>query len=372
MQLTYIHDWLVTPRGGEKVLESLQEIFPAPIHTLIAKEKLFSEQEIITSFLQSFPWIEQWYRLCLPLFPAAVEQWDLSDYKIVLSISHSVAKGVITSPDQVHICYCLTPMRHIWDHYHSSLQSVGFLKRAMLRYFAPRLRNWDVTSSHRVDHFVAISHHVRKRIEKYYRRSADVIYPPVNTHRFNRSEKRDDYYITVSWLVPYKRVDLLIKAFEQMSDQRLVIIGDGPLMCDLKKIAPPNVELVGFVDEETLSDYVSKARAFLYAAEEDFGITPVEAQAAGIPVIAFGKGGVRETIIEGKTGLFFYQQTVKEIVSAVKAFEKQDDFDPNVIEKHAEQFSKERFQQQFLTYIRDIDESDHSGRRKGDAALAPL
>lgn len=359
MKTALVHDWLVGIGGGEKALQAVATLYPGKIYTLVKqprrlKTTFFENQEIETSFLQKIPFSPSLYRYLLPLFPLAIEQFDLSEYDLVLSSSHAVAKGVLTHPRQLHICYCYTPMRYAWDLYHCYLKEIHGLKKIMAKWTLHRLRNWDVASSHRVDHFIADSYYIAARIKKYYRRESAVIYPPVATHQFSINPKKDSYYFTYSRMVPYKKMDLLVEAFSQLSDKKLIVIGDGPEFDKIKKKAAKNVELLGYQSDTVIKDYLSKAKAFLYAAEEDFGIVIVEAQAAGIPVIAYGKGGALETVIADKTGLFFSEQTPHSIIEAIKEFEgKQDIFDPQVIKRHAETFSQQRFDREFRAFVKE-------------------
>ena len=357
MKTALVHDWLVGIGGGEKVLQSMAELYPAPIYTLVKnaeklKQTFFNDQEIHTSFLQKIPGSSKLYRNFLPLFPFAIEQFDLRDYDLILSTSHAVAKGVITHPHQLHICYCFTPMRYAWDLYHEYLSGLGGLRKLASKWTLHGIRKWDIASLNRVDHFVCISHYVARRIKKFYGREAAVIYPPVSTHLFQINPKKENYYITVSRLVPYKKVDLIVEAFAQMQDKTLLVIGDGPEFGKIKAKASNNIQFLGHQSDAVMREYLSKAKAFVFAAEEEFGIINVEAQAAGIPVIAYGKGAALETIVAGKTGLFFPEQSVPAIVQAVLAFEKTANlFDPHFIKQHAETFNESRFKQQFKSYV---------------------
>ncbi len=345
-----IHDWLITEGGAEKFLKVLHDLFPSPIYTLI-HDKKWNWPEVHTSFLQKFPFSSRLYKNFLPLFPLAIEQFDLRGYDLVLSSSHAVAKGVLTHPDQLHICYCHTPMRYAWDLYYEYMQTISGFKRLCAKAVLHRLRTWDSASCSRVDHFLANSQYVARRIKRHYHREATVIYPPVDIERFSLMPK-EDFYLSVSRLVPYKKTDLLVEAFSHMPKRRLVVIGEGPEMTNIKKKAGPNVEILGRLSDQEIADYMGRARALLFAAEEDFGRTPVEAQAAGTPVIAFGQGGVLETVVEGKTGLFFGEQTVASILDAVERFEKRD-FVPEVIRSHAGFFSEERFKKEYDAFVRD-------------------
>lgn len=368
MKTALVHDWLVTHAGAEKALKAIHDLFPGPVHTLVSNGKIAKEwPDVHTSFLQKIPFAATFFRNFLPLFPLAIEQFDLRRFDLILSSSHAVAKGVLTHAHQLHICYCHTPMRYAWDLYHEYLKATKGLKRFYIKSVLHRLRTWDSLSSLRVDHFIANSKHVAKRIKKTYNRDAVVIYPPVATHRFSLSEKCD-FYLTVSRLVPYKRVDLLVEAFAHMPQKRLLVVGAGPELASIKKKAGKNVELLGPLSDKETSQLMSSARAFLFASEEDFGITPVEAQIAGTPVIAYGRGGVLETVIEHKTGLFFEEQTVSSIIEAVIHFEKnQDAFCPEIIRSHGLGFNEERFKKEYQSYIheklKEFYENRHSSWR---------
>jgi len=359
-----VHDWLVTLAGAERVLEAIYEVYPSPIFTLVAdrkalKDSIFKDARIHTSFIQRFPKAKEKYRNYLPFFPLAIEQFDLSDYDLIISSSYAVAKGVITNSNQVHICYCHTPIRYAWDMYHLYLRQTGLDKKIIRGLIAKivlhYIRLWDYATSNRVDYFLANSKYTARRIKRVYGRDATVIYPPVETDRFEVNTKKEDFYLTVSRIVPYKRVDLIVDAFSQIKDRRLIVIGDGP---DLKKVkgrANKNIEFLGGQPFDVVKDYMQRARALVFCAEEEFGIVPVEAQACGTPVIALGRGGVRETVIENKTGIFFYGQSPKDIIEAIKAFERKEDrFDPYEIRKNAEFFNKKRFKREFKEFIEKI------------------
>ena len=350
-----VYDWLVTVGGGEKTLEAIYERFPVPVYTLVhdlkAMEKTgLSNAEVHCSFLQKFPFSSSLYRYLLPFFPSAIEQFNFNDYELILSTSHAVAKGALTHSKQLHLCYCLTPMRYAWDLTHQYLQNLSPLQKAFARMALHRLRNWDIASVNRVDHFAAISHYIAKRIKKTYGRDAEVIYPPVDTDNIPFQETKEDFYLTVSRLVPYKRIDLIVEAFSQLPDKKLIVIGEGPEMSKVKRHAGKNVEILGYQSEEVVRDYMKKAKGFLFAAEEDFGIVAVEAQAAGTPVIAYGQGAALETVIEGKSGLFFDAQTVPSLLKALHLFERQT-FDPKAIREHAKKFNKSRFQRELHDFV---------------------
>ncbi len=362
MKIALVHDWLTSLAGAEKVLEAIYEIYPAPIYTLVAdNEKLsnssFETSQIITSFIQALPYAQQLYRNYLPLFPLAIEQFDLSSYDVIISSSHAVAKGVLSKTDQLHICYCHTPIRYAWDLYHEYLRRGGLLKG--LKGFVSKLilhyiRVWDYVSAGRVDYFVANSNYVADRIGKIYGRQAKVIYPPVDIDKFELNTKKSDFYLTVSRMVPYKRVDLIVEAFSRLRDRKLIVIGDGPELAKIRKNASKNIEFLGYQPFEVLKNYLKDAKAFIFAAVEDFGIAPVEAQACGTPVIAYGKGGVTETVLEGKTGIFFKTQTVEGLLEAIREFERMEAvFSPEEIRKNAERFSKKRFQKEFKAFVEE-------------------
>lgn len=359
-KVALVHDWLVGYAGGEKVLEAITGLYPAPIYTLIHNPKAMQETPLSsfpvhTSFLQALPKVSSYYRNLLPLFPLAIERLDLSKFDLILSSSHAVAKGVMKRPDQIHICYCHTPMRYAWDLSDFHLQALSRPKRALARGILPYLRHWDEKSSSRVDHFIANSQTVADRIYRHYGRNATVIHPPVDTERFLPSQKREDYYFTCSRFVPYKRIDLLIQAFNAMPHRQLVIAGGGPDEEKLKQLAGANVQFLGPIDDQKLSYALGQSRAFLFAAEEDFGIVSVEAQSAGIPVIAYGKGGSCETVLEGKTGLFFDAQEVERVIHAIERFEREGvEWNPTQIRGHALNFSKERFQQAYRSFVEKV------------------
>ena len=357
MNTALVYDWLVTIAGGEKTLQAVRDLFPSPIFTLVYDPKLLSLPEwgdavIKASCLQKLPFAAKWFRNLLPLFPRAIESFDLSSYDVVVSCSHSVAKGALTHSNQLHICYCFTPMRYAWDLHWDYMSSLGGIKRVFAERALHRLRGWDFASSFRVDSFVAISSHVARRIRKVYGREAKVIYPPVATHLIKTEENKEEFYLTAGRLVPYKRVDLIVEAFGAMPKKKLLVVGDGPEMKKVKAKAGKNVEILGCLQDSLLRELMAKAKAFIFAAEEDFGIAPVEAQAAGTPVIAFGRGGVLETVTPGKTGLFFAKQSVESIVRAVEDFEQRT-FDPREIGKSAGRFSEARFKEEFKSFVKE-------------------
>jgi glycosyltransferase involved in cell wall biosynthesis len=354
-RVALIHDWLVNDSGAEKVLKSIYELYPAPIYTLFHDPKVFTESifakaKIYSSILQRFPKIFEKYKYYSFLFPRAIEQFSLCNYDVLLSSSHCVAKGVTAEPDQLHICYCHSPMRYIWDLEEIYLKEYGWIKKRILRGLFRRWRSWDVRSANRVDYFIANSHFVAARIIKAYRKEAKVIYPPVDTDFFSLYEKKEEFYLTASRLVSYKGIEKIVEAFNKMPEKKLVVIGDGPKKEAIKKLANKNIEILGHVSKEKLKSYLQRAKGFVFNAIEDFGILPVEAQATGTPVIALSKGGATETVIEGKTGFFFQESTERDIQEAIDCFERRQ-FDPLEIRENALRFSKERFLKEYSSFV---------------------
>ncbi|MCB1107757.1 MAG: glycosyltransferase family 4 protein [Chlamydiia bacterium] len=358
MKVALVHDWLTTVGGAEKVLKALTETFPAELFTLVKDLKRlegtpFEKMDIKTSFIQKLPRAKKNYRSYLPLFPMAIEQFDLSDYDLVISSSHSIAKGVLTHADQLHICYCHTPMRYAWDLYQQYLRESKLksgIKGVFAKFFLHYLRMWDTHSSSRVDAYVANSHYVARRIQKLYEKEACVVYPPIDTDYFSLCTEKEDYYLTASRMVPYKKIDLIVEAFGKMPDKKLVVVGDGPEMGKVKEKGSKNIEILGYQDDATLRSLLQKAKGFVFAALEDFGILPVEAQSSGTPVIAYGRGGALETVLENQTGVFFKEQTVSSLIQAVEAFE-QKRFDPYQIRRHAESFGEAIFKERFQNLV---------------------
>lgn len=358
MRVGLVHDWLINMGGAEKVLEALCTIFPADIYTLVKDSQNligspFENMEIKTSFIQKLPRAKKKYRSYLPLFPLAIEQFDLSGYDLIISSSHSIAKGVLTHAEQFHICYCHTPMRYAWDLYQQYLRESGLksgLKGVLAKGFLHYLRIWDAHASLRVNAYIANSRYVARRIKKLYKEEASVIYPPVDVDYFSLEEKKEDFYLAASRLVPYKKIDLIVEAFSHMPDKKLVVIGDGPDMGKVKSKAKKNIEILGYQSNETLRTYLQKAKGFVFAALEDFGILPVEAQSCGTPVIAYNKGGAAETILADKTGVFFEEQTISSLIEAIKKFEGMT-FNPQEIRLHSEKFREEIFREKFQALV---------------------
>jgi glycosyltransferase involved in cell wall biosynthesis len=358
MKVALVHDWLTGMRGGEKCLEVLCELFPdAPIYTLLHNKGSMSQaiesKRIVTSFIDRLPAKKKQYRKYLPLFPFAVAQFDLSEYDLVISTSHAVVKNVKVRNGAVHICYCFTPMRYVWDMYdqYFGKGKAGFMTRAAMKIVAPMLRWWDVKTSSHVTYFIAISEEVRKRIRRHYSREAEMIYPPVDTEQFQLSATDEDFYLIVSALVPYKRVDLAVEAFNE-NGKRLIIAGTGPESEKLKSMANPNIEFLGWQSDDELARLYGRCTALIFPGVEDFGIVPLEAQASGKPVIAFGQGGALETIIEGTTGLFFHRQTAESLQESILK-SSLIKFNPPAIRQHALQFSRTNFRQKIKQSIDD-------------------
>lgn len=359
MKVAIVHYWLVGMRGGEKVLEAICELFPqADIFTHVCDSETISpaiqKHKITTTFIQKLPKAAKKYQSYLPLMPIALEQLDLRGYDLVISSESGPAKGVIVSPGTPHICYCHTPMRYVWDMYHDYLENAGFVTRLLMPPLIHYLRMWDLASASRVDHFVANSAFVAKRIEKHYRRNAVVINPPVSAGDFFVSEQIDNFYLMVGQLVRYKRADLAVEAFNQ-SGKRLIIIGDGEQLEDLKLMAARNVTVMGRQPFSVIREHYSKCKALIFPGVEDFGIVPLEAMASGRPVIAYRKGGALETVLENVTGLFFDQQTPEALNDTVAAFESMHEtFAAHVIRSHALSFDKEAFKRKFMDYVDSV------------------
>lgn len=363
-RVAIVHDWLTVYAGAEKVLEELLALLPqAELFSLVdflpAGERGFIQNKpVTTTFIQHLPLARTKYRNYLPLMPLAIEQLDLSNYDLVLSNTHAIAKGVLTGPDQLHLSYCHSPMRYAWDLQAQYLKESGLdrgIKSALARYLLHRIRLWDSRTPNGVDEFIANSEFIARRIYKVYRRPSAIIYPPVDTAGFELRADKEDFYLTASRMVPYKKIELIAQAFSEMPDKKLVIIGTGPDFEKVKAKAGPNVTLLGYQPFSVLKDHMQRARAFVFAAEEDFGIVPLEAQACGTPVIAFGKGGSLETVRgfghrPDPTGVFFGAQTIPSLKEAVAQFETLT-FDPAAVRAHAETFSVPRFRREFGGFI---------------------
>jgi glycosyltransferase involved in cell wall biosynthesis len=366
MKVALIQDWLTELGGAEKVFSTIYELYPdSDIYTLVynadvLKKLKIPEHKVTASFIQKLPFARKKYRTYLPLFISAIESFDLSSYDLIISSSSCVAKGVLTHANQIHICYCHSPVRYGWDLYFQYLNNSGLNKMnpiaLYVRYVLHQLRAWDIISSNRVNYFISNSDYIRQRIFNTYRREAVTIYPPVFTKDFESDRRKEDYYLTCSRMVPYKKIDLIVEAFAGMPDKKLIVIGTGPDCAKIEKLTTKNIEILGYQPFPVLKDYMERAKAFVFAAEEDFGIVPVEAQACGVPVIAYGKGGVLETVIDGKTGILFKEQTAAAIRNAVYEFEKTENlFDSTTIAQHASQFDvmifKKRFAQSLQSFF---------------------
>lgn len=366
MRIAIVHDWLVTYAGAERVLEQMLMCFPqADVHSMVdflddSQRGFLQGKRTKTSFVQHLPSAKSKYRSYFALMPLAVEQLDVSAYDVVISSSHAVAKGILVGPDQLHLCMCYSPIRYAWDMQHQYLKESGLdagIKGWLARWVLHKIRLWDVRTANGVDQFIAISKFIARRIQKAYRRDTVVIYPPVDVAAFELQENKDNFYLTASRMVPYKKIPLIVQAFAKMPDKQLVVIGDGPDLEKAKAFAGPNVKILGYQSSAVLKDHMQKAKAFVFAAEEDFGIAPLEAQACGTPVIAFGKGGAFETIrgqnAPSPSGLFFHEQSIDSIIEAVSLFEREfvTRILPQACRDNAERFSQQRFRMQFKDLV---------------------
>ncbi len=356
MKLAIVHDWLTNMGGAEQVIINFKEIYPdAPIYTTFYNPDNLDEKlrniDVRTSFLQKKKMVTN-HKKYFPLMPLAFENFNLNEYDVVLSSSTCCAKGVLTSPDSVHICYCNTPMRYAWEKRDDYIEGMGKLKRRLIKILLHYMRIWDVASANRVDYFIADSTAVQKRIKKHYKRDSVVINPPVRCKLFNISETDGDYYFVISRLVSYKRFDLAVQACSELG-KKLIVIGDGPEKEKLEKLANENVTFLGRQPDDVVKKYMAECKALLFPGEEDFGIVPVEAQACGRPVIAYGKGGVLDTVIDGKTGVLFKEQTVESLKEAINNFETMQ-FDKQEIREHALEFDEEVFQRKIKEYIEKV------------------
>ena len=368
MRVAVICDWLVVYAGAERVLEQILQIYPdADLFCLVDflpedQRGFIQNKKTYTSFIQHLPRAKKSYRSYLPLMPLAIEQLDVTGYDLVISTSHAVAKGVITGPDQIHISYVYSPIRYAWDLQYQYLEEAGLTKgfkswlaRIILHY----IRLWDYRTACGVDYFMADSKFVARRIKKIYGREAKVVYPPVDIEGYTLVEEKEDFYLTASRMVPYKKIKLIVEAFNEMPDKKLVVIGDGPEFQKTKAIAKENIQILGYQPFQVLKDHMQRAKAFVFAAEEDFGIVPVEAQACGTPVIAYGKGGALETVIgmplPNATGLFFPEQSIDAIQEAVTNFEAQvQHISAQNCRRNAERFSAQEFRDQFQEYVEGV------------------
>jgi glycosyltransferase involved in cell wall biosynthesis len=359
LRVAVVHEWLTTYAGSEKVVEQILAIFPqAELFVLVdflddSKRYLVGGRYPTTSFIQRLPGARKHYRNYLPLMPLAVEQFDLTAFDLIISSNHAVAKGVITGPDQIHVSYVHSPIRYAWDLQHQYLRESGLtkgIKACVVRVCLHYLRIWDVRTAYGVDQFIANSNFIGRRIRKAYGRDSIVVYPPVDIERFNLRKDKENFFLAASRMVPYKRMAMIAEAFVGMPDKELIMIGDGPEFEKIQNIVgkATNIKLLGYQSDEVLVDHMGRARAFVFAAEEDFGITPVEAQACGTPVIAYGAGGVLETVMAStnpkiRTGIFFDSQTVEALILAVEQFDHLGEFSPETCRANAERFSHQNF-----------------------------
>ncbi len=362
MKVAIVHEWFVNYAGSERVVESFINIFPeADVFALVDflnkehRHQILKGKFAKTSFIQKLPFANKHHRKYLPLFPKAIESLDLSNYDLILSSSHAVTKGVRKNKNQLHISYCHSPMRYIWDEAERYFEAAN-LNKGLKKFFANQilnyLRKWDLKSAQLPDYLIANSNYISEKIKRIYKRDSEVIYPPVDTTLFPLYEKKEDFYLIASRLVPYKKVDLVVQAFSIMPDKKLIVIGSGPEKEKIKSLLTSNIDFLGYQDSEKLRDYMQRAKAFIFAAEEDFGIVLVEAMACGTPVIALNKGGTAETVIDSKTGLHFTNQSVNDIAQAVRSFENnQNSFIPKVISEYAKRFDRDIFEKTMKNFV---------------------
>lgn len=360
MRVAIVHDWLVTDAGAEKVLRVLIDIYPdADIFSIVDflsdkdREAVLGGRFAKTSFVQKLPFAKKHFRNYFALFPAAIESFDLSGYDLIISSSWAVAKGVKKHSGQLHISYCYTPIRYAWDLYDEYTKDLKFLKRLFVKATLHYIRKWDIATLERVDHFIADSKFVQERIKRIYERDAVVIYPPVDTDKFLFNADKEEFYLTASRLVPYKKTRLIVEAFNEMSDKKLVVIGSGEEYDEIKKISKPNISVLGFCENDILIEYMQKAKAFVYAAVEDFGIVPIEAMSCGTPVIALDKGGTAETVTERVNGIHFKEQNKEDIQKAVYEFESLT-FDLKRISEDARYYATHRFKEEIKEFINSL------------------
>lgn len=354
MKLAIVHDWLTNMGGAEQCVLNFMDVYPdAPIYTsMFSKgdvDPRFSKKKIVTTFLQRF--VKKGHQKLFPLMPLAFERLDLTEYDVVLSSTSCCAKGINTGPDSIHFCYCYTPIRYVWVRSFEYMQGMGKLKKFLCSILMHYMKLWDFSAAQRVDHFIAISTEVQHRIKKYYNRDSVIIFPPVRCSLFSMSDTDGDYFLVVSRLVYYKRFDLAVKACTKLG-KKLIVIGDGPERKELEKMAGPTVQFLGRQPDEVVHKHMAECKALLFPGEEDFGIVPVEAEACGRPVIAYGKGGALDTVIPDKTGVLFYEQTEDSLAEAIKKFDTMT-FDKEEIRNHALKFDEPEFRRQIETYIRE-------------------
>lgn len=357
MKIAIVHDWLVTDAGAEKVLKAILDMYPdADIFSLVDflnpkdRDEVLNGKFAKTSFIQRLPFSKKLFRNYLPLFPKAIEGFDLSSYDLIISSSWAVAKGVKTTKKQIHICYCHTPIRYAWDLYDEYTSSLRQPKKFLVRQALKYIRKWDMNTLYRVDYFVANSNFVSNRIQNIYNRESVVIYPPVDVDNYKFYNEKENFYLTASRLVSYKKTKLIVEAFNEMPDKKLVVIGAGEEYESIKKIAKGNIELLGYQDKDVMIKYTQKAKAFVYAAVEDFGIVPIEALACGTPVIALDDGGTAETVVHKVNGIHFRVQEKESIIKAVKDFEIMT-FNATEISKQAQSYATNRFKKEMKDFV---------------------
>ena len=357
MRVAIVHDWLVVNGGAEKVLREILEVFPnADIFSLVDFLTLKDRRDILkgksttTTFIQKFPFAKKAFRNYLPLFPKAIESLDLRGYDLIISSSWAVAKGAKRDKNQTHICYCHTPIRYAWDLYDEYTNNLREPKKFLVKKTLQYIRKWDINSLDRVDYFIANSNFVKMRIKRLYNRDSIVINPPVDIEKFRLYEKKEDFYFTASRLVPYKKIKLIVEAFNKMPNRKLIVAGAGEELNIIREIANSNIKVLGFIDDEVLVYYMQRAKGFIFGALEDFGIIPIEAMACGTPVIAFSKGGIRDSLIEGVNGIFCKEQRKDDIINCINRFETLK-FDPKIVFQSVKKFSKDRFRSEFQSFV---------------------
>jgi glycosyltransferase involved in cell wall biosynthesis len=361
LRVAIVHDWLVTDAGAEKVLKALLDIYrDADIFSLVDflsqrdRDNVLGGRFAKTSFIQKLPFARKHFRSYFILFPLAIESFDLSKYDLIISSSWAVAKGVKKHANQLHISYCYTPIRYAWDLYDEYTASLPQPKKLFVKATLSYIKKWDIKTLHRVDHFIADSIFVQERIKRTYNRDSTVIYPPVDTKNYAYEPNKEDFYLTASRLVPYKKTKLIVEAFNEMPDKKLVVIGSGEELKAIKEIAKTNISVLGYQEKDVLTHYMQRAKAFVYAAVEDFGIVPIEAMSCGTPVIALGKGGTAETVIDGVNGVHFKKQTKEDIIDALCRFESQS-FDLASISRDAKVYNTKRFQEEIQEFIKSFE-----------------
>ncbi len=358
MKIALVHDWLIVDAGAEKCLKEFNIIYNnANIYSIvdflsdIDRKKIINSKITHNSFIQKLPFAKKQFRNYLPLFPKAIESFDLKGYDLVISSSWAVAKGIKTSNKQIHICYCHTPIRYAWDLYDEYTSDLKQPKKFFVQQSLKYIRKWDIKTLNRVDYFIANSKFVQERIKRIYNKNSQVIYPPVDINKFNLYLQKENFYLTVSRLVAYKKTKLIVEAFNKMPNRKLIVIGHGEEFNEIKKIAKSNIKVLGYQTDRVLISYMQRARAFMYCAIEDFGIVPIEAMACGTPIIALNKGGTAETVIDRVNGIHFENQNIKDIIGALNRFEKIK-FDYNKISNYAKRFSIDRFHNEIKKFVR--------------------